>query len=149
MADQVVIPGEYCTMTINGVAIAATRTFTLTVDRATYGNFVARGTSKWRTNYVADMGWTIDFDGLVATTDTSPTAEQFDDHFTDLTVAAGTVVAVVFTLRDNTTGATTFIYTGNGNFTSLTASAPQFGEATKSGSILGTGALEQTTGTVS
>jgi hypothetical protein len=147
MADQVVISGEYCTMTINAVAIAATRTFTLTVDRATYGNFVARDTSKWRTNYVADQGWTIDFDGLIACQDTSPTAEQFDDHFTDLT--AGTLVTVVFTLRSNTTGHTTFIYTGTGYFTSLTAGAPQFGEATKSGSILGTGALEQTTGTVS
>ncbi|NIM59992.1 MAG: hypothetical protein GTO16_13790 [Candidatus Aminicenantes bacterium] len=146
MAD-VPISGEYCTLTIEGVAIAATRTFTLNVDRATFGNFVARGTSKWRTNYVADQGWSIDFDGLVVVADTSPTVEQFDDHFTDL--AAGTQLTIVFTLRTNTATSKTFIYTGEAYLTTLTAGAPQFGEATYSGTLLGTGALAQTTGTVS
>jgi len=147
MADYVPIAGEYCTLTIEGAAIAATRTFTLNVDRATYGNFVARGTSKWRTNAVADQGWSIDFDGLVVVQDTSPTAEQFDDHFTDL--AAGTQLTLVFTLRTNTASEKTFIYTGEAYFTTLTAGAPQFGESTFSGTLLGTGELEQTIGTVS
>jgi len=147
MADQVVIPGEFCTLTLGGTEIAATRTFTLNVDKATYGNFVARGTSKWRTNYSADRGWSIDFDGLIAVVDTSPTALQFDDLFTDLVCC--TELAVIFTLRTNTASEKTFIYTGTGIITTLTAGAPQHGEATKSGTILGTGALAQTLGTVS
>jgi len=147
MADHVPISGEYCTLTLGGVAIAATRTFTLNVDRATFGNLVARGTTKWRTNYGADKGWSIDFDGLVVTTDTSPTAEQFDDHFTDFTCC--TELAVIFTLRSNVGSSKTFIYTGTAFFTALTAGAPQFGEATFSGTLLGTGALLQTAGTVS
>jgi len=147
MANQIPISGEYCTLTLAGVDIAATRTFTLNVDRATYGNFVARGTSKWRTNYCADKGWSIDFDGLVVTTDTVPTAEQFDDHFFDLDCC--TELTVVFTLGSNVAASKTFIYTGTAIFTALTASAPQFGEAAKSGTLLGTGALIATTGTVS
>lgn len=147
MADQVPISGEYCTLTMEAVAIAATRNFNLNIDRATYGNFVARDTSKWRTNYVADIGATLDFDGLIVVQDTSPTAKQFDDLFTYM--AAGTVLTMVFTLRTNTTGEVTFIYTGEAYLTALTTSAPQFGEATYTGSLIFTGAVTQTTGTVS
>jgi len=146
MADHVPISGEYCTLTLGGTAIAATRTFTLNIDRATFGNFVARGTSKWRTNYSADKGWSIDFDGLIVTTDTNPTVEQFDDHFTDFTCC--TELTAVFTLRSNVPASKTFIYTGTVIFTALTSGAPQFGEATYSGTLLGTGDLAQTTGKV-
>jgi len=45
MADQVPISGEYCTLTVEEVEVAATRTFSLAVDRASFGNFVARDTS--------------------------------------------------------------------------------------------------------
>jgi len=145
--DTVTISGEYCTLTIETESVAATRTFTLNVDRASYGNFVARGTSKWRTNYVADIGATMDADGLIAVQDTSPTEKQFDDLFTYL--ANGTQLTVVFTLRTETTGETTFIYTGEAYLTALSTSAPQFGEATYTFSLIFTGAITQTTGTVS
>jgi len=145
--DHVPISGEYCTLTIAGVPVAATRTFTLNIDRASYGNFVARGTSKWRTNYVADIGATLDADGLIVIQDTSPTEKQFDDLFTYM--ANGTSIAVVFTLRTNTALEKTFIYTGDAYLTALTTSAPQFGEATYTFSLIFSGAIEQTTGTVS
>jgi len=147
MADQIAISGEYCTLTIEGVAVAATRTFTMNIDRASYGNFVARGTSKWRTNYVADVGATFDLDGLIVVQDTSPTAKQFDDLFTY--IGAGTQLTIVFTLRTNTTAEKTFIYTCEAYLTALSTSAPQFGEATWSASMIVTGAVAQTTGTVS
>jgi len=147
MTDQVPISGEYCTLTIEDVAVAATRTFSLSIDRASYGNFVARDTSKWRTNYVADIGATMDIDGLIVVQDTSATAKQFDDLFTYM--AAGTQLTVVFTLRTNSSGEKTFIYTGEAYLTALNTSAPQFGEATYSASLIFTGAVAQTTGTVS
>lgn len=147
MADHIPISGEYCTLTIEDVAVAATRTFTLNIDRASYGNFVARGTSKWRTNYVADIGATMDADGLIVVVDTSPAEKQFDDLFTYMSL--GTQLTVVFTLRTNTTGEATFIYTGEAYLTALTTSAPQFGEATFTFSLIFSGAIEQTTGTVS
>lgn len=147
MADQIPISGEFCTLTIEVVAVAATRTFTLTVDRASYGNFVARGTSFWRKNYMADIGWTIDFDGLMVVVDTSPAAKQFDDLFTYMGLR--TQLTVVFTLRTNTVAEKTFIYTGEAYLSALSAAAPQFGESTYTGSLLGTGELSQTAGTVS
>lgn len=147
MADQIPISGEFCTLTIEDVAVAATRTFSLAVDRASYGNFVARDTSKWRTNYVADIGATMDIDGLIVVVDTSPTAKQFDDLFTYM--SNGTILTIVFTLRTNTSAEATFIYTGEAYITALNTSAPQFGEATYSASLIFTGAIEQTTGTVS
>lgn len=147
MADQIPISGEYCTLTVETEAVAATRTFTLNLDRATFANFVARDTSKWRTNYPADIGGTIDIDGLIVVVDTSPSAKQFDDLFTY--IGAGTALTVVFTLRTNTSAEKTFIYTGETYITSLSTSAPQFGEATYSMSLILTGELQQTTGTVS
>jgi len=147
MADQVAISGEFCTLTIEDVSVAATRSFTLGVDRASYGNFVARGTSKWRTNKVADIGWTISFDGLIVVVDTSPTAKQFDDLFTYL--GAGTQLTVVFTLRTDTAWEKTFIYTGEAFLTALDTANPEFGESTYTGTLLGTGELIQTTGLVS
>jgi len=147
MADQIPISGEYCTLTIETVPVAASRTFTLNVDRATYGNFVARGTTKWRTNYVADIGATLDADGLIVVQDTSPAAKQFDDLFTYMD--NGTSLTVVFTLRTNTSSETTFIYTGEAYLTSLTTSTPQFGEATYTFSVIFTGPITQSTGTVS
>lgn len=147
MTDQVAISGEYCTLTVEDVAVAATRTFSLAIDRASFGNFVARDTSKWRTNYIADIGATMDIDGLIVVVDTSPTAKQFDDLFTYM--GNGTALTIVFTLRTNTTGAKTFIYTGEAYLTALNASAPQFGEATWSASLIFTGEVAQTTGTVS
>ena len=147
MAYDIPISGEFCTFTIEGVALAATRTFTLNIDRANFGNFVARGTDLWRTNYMADIGWTQEFDGLIVVQDTSPTKKQFDDLFTYM--ANRTQLTIVFTLRTNTSGEKTFIYTGEAFLTALSASAPQFGESTYTGSLLGTGALAQTTGTVS
>ena len=146
MADQIGLSGENCTLLCETVAIAATRTFTLNVDSASFGNFVARDTSKWRTNYPADIGATMDIDGLVVTADTSPTAKQFDDLFTYLN--GGTSLTIVFTLLSTTTGETKFIYTGEAYLTSLSTSAPQFGEATFSLSLIFTGAIQQTTGTV-
>ena len=146
-SDHVPISGEYCTLLIEEVAVAATRTFTLNIDRASYGNFVARGTSKWRTNYVADIGATLEGDGLIVVQDTSPTEKQFDDLFTYMSL--GTILTIVFTLRTNTASEKTFIYTGEAYLTSLTTSAPQFGEATYSFSVIFSGAVEQTSGTVS
>lgn len=146
MADQIPISGEYCTLTVETVAIAATRTFTLNLDRATFGNFVARDTSYWRTNYPADIGGTIDIDGLVVVQDTTPTASQFDDLFTYM--GAGTSLTTVFTLQTATTGEKIFIYTCETYITSLTTSAPQFGEATYSLNLIISGIVEQTTGTV-
>ena len=147
MADQVPISGEFCTLTVEDVAIAATRTFNMNVDRASYGNFVARDTSKWRTNYVADIGGTFDIDGLIVVVDTSPTAKQFDDLFTYM--GLGTILTIVFTLRTNTSAEKTFIYTAEAYITSLTTSAPQFGEATYSMSLIASGVIAQTSGTVS
>lgn len=146
MADQVPISGEWCSLTVETEPVAASRTFTLNVDRATYGNFVARDTSKWRTNYPADIGATMDIDGLVVTVDTTPTAKQFDDLFTY--IGAGTVLTVVFTLESNNTGEKTFIYTGEAYITSLSTANPQFGESTYSLSLIFSGAIVQTTGTV-
>lgn len=145
--DHVPISGEYCTLWIEGVAVAATRTFTMNVDRASYANFVARGTSKWRTNYMADIGATFDMDGLIVVQDSSPTEKQFDDLFTYM--SNGTRVIVIFTLRTNTSGEKTFIYTAFTYLTTLVATAPQFGEATYSASLLASGAVAQTAGTVS
>ncbi len=145
--DHVPITGEFCTLLVETVAIAATRTFTMNVDRASYGNFVARGTSKWRTNYMADIGATFDIDGLIVVVDTSPTEKQFNDLFTYM--GAGTILTTVFTLRTNTTGEKTFIYTAECYLTTLVATAPQFGEATYSASLLASGAVAQTEGTVS
>lgn len=147
MADQIPISGEFCTLTLEGEALAATRTFTLNIDRATFGNFVARDTSKWRTNYVADIGATMEIDGLIVVQDTSPTAKQFDDLFTYM--GAGTVLTTVFTLRTNTTSEKTFIYTGEAYLTALSTANPQFGESTYTASLIFTGAITQTTGTVS
>ncbi len=147
MPDQIPISGEYCTLTIEAVAVAATRNFTLNVDRATFGNFVARDTAKWRTNYVADIGATMELDGLIVVVDTSPTAKQFDDLFTYM--GAGTVLTVVFTLRTNTSAEATFIYTGEAYLTALSTANPQFGESTYTASLIFTGAIVQTTGTVS
>ena len=146
MPDTVVISGEFCTLLVEEKAVAATRNFTMNIDRATYGNFVARGTSKWRTNYPADLGATLDADGLIAVVDTSPAELQFDDLFTYM--AAGTSLTIVFTLRSNTSGELTFIYTGEAYLTGLTASAPQFGEATYTFSVIFSGAITQSTGTV-
>jgi hypothetical protein len=147
MADQIPISGEFCTLTIETEPVAASRTFTMNIDRASYGNFVARGTTKWRTNYVADIGATIDADGLIVVQDTSPAAKQFDDLFTYM--ENGTSLTIVFTLRTNTTGETTFIYTGEAYLTALTVSTPQFGEATYTFSAIFSGAITQATGTVS
>lgn len=147
MPDYIAIPGEFCTLVVEGVAIAATKSFKFNVERSSYGNFVARGTSKWRTNYMSDIGANFDIDGLVVVVDTSPAAKQFDDLFTYLITP--TVLTVVFTLRTATVGEKTFIYTCEAWLTKLDASAPQFGEATFSCALLVTGVVQQTTGTVS
>ena len=147
MADQIPISGEFCTLLLETVAVAATRNFTLNVDRATFGNFVARDTTKWRTNYVADIGATMDIDGLIVVVDTSPTAKQFDDLFTYM--SAGTILTVVFTLRTKTATEATFIYTGELYITALTTANPQFGESTYTMSLIASGAIVQTLGTVS
>lgn len=147
MSDQVAISGEFCTLLFNAIAIAATRKFDMKIDLATYGNFVARGTSKWRTNYAADIGATLDFDGLIVTQATCPNANQFDDLFT--AIAARTSYTAVFTLKSSTTGEPQFIYSCSVIIKSLSTNAPQFGEATYACSLLVTGAVTQTTGTVS
>lgn len=147
MADQVTISGEFCTLTIENTAVAASRSFAMSIDRGSYGNFIARGTSKWRKNYVSDIGATIDIDGLIVVQDASPTAHQFDDLFTYIT--GGTQLTIVFTLRTATPGEKIFIYTCEAYLTALNTSAPQFGEATYSASLIVTGAIEQTFGTVS
>jgi len=147
MADQIPIPGEFCTLLVETVAVAATRTFTMNVDRAHYGTFVARDTSKWRTNYVADIGATFDIDGLVVCADTSPAAKQFDDLFTYM--GAGTILTIVFTLRSNTSAEQTFIYTAEAYLNTLNVVAPQFGESTYTANLIVSGAVTQTTGTVS
>lgn len=147
MADQIAIPGEHCALLIEGVPIAATRNFNFNLDRGSYGNFVARGTSKWRRNFPSDMGGSIDFDGLVVVQDTSPTAKQFDDLFTYFSL--GTRLTVVFTLQTETTGEKRFIYTAEAYFTALAASTPEFGEATKTGTLIIDGEIQQTVGTVS
>lgn len=147
MPDHIPISGEYCTFLLEGKAIAATRTFTMNVDRASYANFVARGTSKWRTNYMADIGATFDVDGLIVVQDTSPAIKQFDDLFTYMSNA--NILTIIFTLRTNTTGEKTFIYTAECYLTTLVATAPQFGEATYSANLLASGAVAQTSGTVS
>jgi hypothetical protein len=126
--------------------VAATRNFTLNVERASYGNFVARGTSKWRTNYVADIGANLEIDGLIVVQDTSPGELQFDDLFTYL--VAGTQLTVVFTLKTNTPGEKSFIYTCEALLTALTTANPQFGESTWNATLLVTGAVVQTVGTV-
>jgi len=146
MAEHIALSGEYCTLLVEDKGVAATRNFSLSVDRASYGNFVARGTSKWRTNYVADIGATMDGDGLIVVQDTSPAELQFDDLFTYM--AAGTQLTVVFTLRSASSGEVTFIYTGEAYLTALSTAAPQFGEATYSFSLIFTGEITQTTGTV-
>ncbi|GAH73769.1 unnamed protein product, partial [marine sediment metagenome] len=147
MEDHIAIPGEYCTLIVQEKAVAATRTFSLSIDRASYGNFVARGTSKWRTNYVADIGATMDGDGLIICKDPSPPeAWKFDDLFTYMQL--GTKLATVFTLRGVSAGELTFIYTGEAYLTALSTAAPEFGEATYSFSLIFTGAIVQTTGTV-
>lgn len=147
MSDHVAIPGEYCTLLVEEQAVAATRTFSMSVDRASYGNFVARGTSKWRANYVADIGATLDGDGLIVCKDVDPGDEwQFDDLFTYM--GLGTSLTVVFTLKSHVAGETTFIYTGEAYLTALSASSPIFGEATYSFGLIFTGEVVQTTGTV-
>ena len=146
MADQTPLSGEWCTLVIDTDPVAASRTFTMNVDSASYGNFVARSTSKWRTNYPADIGGTMDIDGLVVTADTNPASAQFDDLFTFLN--DGTEITVLFTLTSQTAGETTFIYSCSAVLTSLSASTPQFGEATYSCSLILSGTLSQSTGTV-
>ncbi len=147
MADHIAIPGEFCTLSLAGIEVAATNNFTMNFDRATYGNMVARGTSKWRTIYPGDMGATFDIDGLIVVQDTSPAEKQFDDLFTYS--VNGTAVALIFTLRTATSSETTFIYTCSAIIQSLTCAAPQFGEATYSAGLIVSGALTQTQGTVS
>ncbi len=124
MADHIAIPGEFCTLSLVGVEVAASNNFTMNFDRATYGNMVARGTSKWRTIYPADMGATFDIDGLIVVVDTTPAEKQFDDLFTY--AVNGTSLAIIFTLRTDTGS-----------------------EATYTMSLIVTGAITQTLGTVS
>lgn len=147
MADQIAISGEFCTLLAESKALAATKNFSFKVDRATYGNFVARGTSKFETNYPGAIAASLDVDGLIVCIDPSPDAHSFDDLFTYL--VNGTSLTIVFTLRTNTTGEKTFIYTGEAYLKSLAASAPQFGEATYTASLAFAGTIVQTTGTVS
>lgn len=149
MADQIAIPGEFCTFVIGTPpqAIAATRTFTMNLDAATYGNFVARGTSYWRTNYVADLGGTFDVDGLIVVQDVVPVGpQQFDDLFT--LFANRTMFAVVFTLREKVF-VESFVYSCNCYLTSLATTAPVFGETTYTASMIITGPVKQWLGTVS
>jgi hypothetical protein len=147
MADQIAISGEFCTLLAESKALAATKNFSFKVDRATYGNFVARGTSKFESNYPAAIAASLDVDGLIVLVDPSPDAHGFDDLFTYL--INGTRLTLVFTLRTSTTGEKTFIYTGEAYLKSLSASAPQFGEATYQASLVFTGTITQTTGIVS
>ena len=146
MADQVSISGEYAALLVAGKAIAATRKFDFNLSIDTYGNFVARGTSKWKTNYAAAMGATFDVDGLVVTVDPSP-AQRFSDLFTSAIARAA--VALIFTLQTATTGEARFVYTCSVIIKDLKASAPQFGEATYTASVVVTGAVAQTVGTIS
>ena len=146
MADQVSIAGEYATMLVGGKSVAATRKFDFTLSIKTYGGFVARGTSKWEANYAGAIGATFDLDGLVVTVDPSP-AQRFSDLFT--TTIARTAVAFIFTLQTATTGEARFVYTCSAIIKDLKASAPQFGEATYTCSLVVTGAITQTVGTVS
>ena len=147
MADHIAIPGEFCTLSLAGVEVAASNNFTMNFDRATYGNMVARGTSKWRTIYPADMGGTFDIDGLIVVQDTTPVEKQFDDLFTY--AVNGTSVALIFTLRTATASEKTFIYSCSAIIQSLTTAAPQFGEATYAAGLIVSGAIQQTQGTVS
>ena len=146
MADQVRISGEYAALLVAGTAIAATRKFDFNLSIDTYGNFVARGTSKWKTNYAAAMGATFDVDGLVVTVDPSP-AQRFSDLFTSAIARAA--VAMIFTLKTATSGEAQFIYSASAVIKNLKTSAPQFGEATYTCSLEVTGAVTQTIGTVS
>lgn len=146
MADQIPISGEWISLVVDNVPLAASRTFTLNVDRATYANFVARGTTKWRTNYPADIGGTIDIDGLVVTEESSAAARKFNELFTYIGSEAS--ITVLFTLRSNTLGEPTFAYSCSAHLTSLSAAAPQFGEATYSCSLILTGEMTQSTGTL-
>lgn len=146
MADQIPISGEYVSLNIQGTPVAASRTFTMNLDLASFGTFVARGTSKWRTNKMADIGGTMDIDGLVVVQNTNPSSIQFNDLFT--MKAARTQVTVVFTLQSDTLGEQTFVYTCSAYIASLTAGSPQFGEATYSCSLILTGEMNQSTGMV-
>ena len=146
--EHVAIPGEFCTLTIAGVAVAASRTFGMSLDAASYGNFVARGTSKWRKTYVADIGGTFDIDGLIVVEEISPTEKQFSDLFTHF--AARSKLALIFTLRGTeVVHDPTFVYTCNVYITALSISAPQFGESTYTMSLIITGELEYAAGSVS
>ena len=150
MSDQIAITGEFCTLLVAGLAVAASRNFDLKVDAASYGNFVARGTSKWRTFHAADLGASLDVSGLIVLVDPSPPGvNRFKDLFTALKTRVA--VAVVFTLTGAVPASGEFfaIYTGTAILTSLSAAAPQFGEATYSCTMLCTGELVQTSGYVS
>ena len=144
--DQIAISGEYSAMQIGGKTVAATRKFDFNLSIKTYGGFVARGTSKWEANYAGAIGATFDLDGLVVTVDPSP-AQRFSDLFTS--AIARTAVAMIFTLQTATTGEARFVYTCSVIIKDLKASAPQFGEATYTASVVVTGAVTQTVGTIS
>ena len=146
MSDQVAVSGEYAALLVAGKSIAATRKFDFNLSVDTYGNFVARGTSKWKTNYAAALGATFDVDGLVVTQDPSP-AQRFSDIFT--AAIARAAVAVIFTLKTATSGEAQFVYSCSAIIKNLKSSAPQFGEATYTCSLEVTGVVTQTVGTVS
>jgi uncharacterized membrane protein len=145
--DQVSISGEYAALLVATKAIAATRKFDFTLSIKTYGGFVARGTSKWEQNFAGALGATFEVDGLVVTQAPSPDANRFSDLFT--AAIARTAVAVVFTLKTATTGEPQFIYAASAVIKDLKSSAPQFGEATYTCSLIVTGAVAQTIGTIS
>jgi hypothetical protein len=134
-------------MLVGTKAVAATRKFDFNLSVKTYGGFVARGTSKWEANYAGALGATFDLDGLVVTVAPSPDANRFSDLFT--TAIARTAVAFVFTLKPATAGEAQFVYSCSVLIKDLKASAPQFGEATYTCSLVVTGAITQTVGTVS
>lgn len=130
MAASNAVSGVLMTMTVEGSALAESRSFTVNLTNATI-DVTNRDSAWWGQFLVGRREWTIDFEGLYIATDLGKQYLQY--YWTDRTPSTLTIVV---TLADGT-----ITLTGQAILTSLTYDGPFEDAGVFSGSLQGTDTL--------
>ena len=118
---------------IDGTAIAYTKNATLTADRDFIASITKSSSANWEGNRPSTQRWSVDYDGLFVYAAAYGVSDIFALQI------AGTKVSVKFS--PNTSGNKYFH--GNAYFSGLTMEAPDEGNTSFSGSLIGTDALAE------
>lgn len=128
--------GTNMLVVVDGVTLAGTKSFTLTLD-VDLPDATSKDSAGWAENIHGLRSWSVDFDGLYDPSLTYNAEEVFDE------IDERDEVFLEMAVIDGTGGG--LVFSGNAKIKSLTLTADQEATVTMSGSFTGNGDLDKGT----